>query len=142
MAENKTQKTTQSVTAFIDAIESEQTKIDSIELKKLFTKITKKKPVLWGNGMIGFGSFHYKSERSTQEGDWPLTAFSPRKQNITVYIMAGAQKYSTLLKKLGKYKVSGGSCLYIKKLADIDMGILEQLISVSVEDMKKKYKVK
>jgi len=90
--------------------------------------------------MIGYGVFHYKSERSTQEGNWPLTAFSPRKQNITVYIMSGAKNYPQLLKKLGKFKISGGSCIYINDLEDVDLNVLKQLITASVKDMKKKYR--
>lgn len=138
----KTKKTALSVTEYLNAIESPQVKSDCLKLKKLFEKITKKKAALWGNNMVGFGVFHYKSERSRQEGDWPLTAFAARKQNITVYIMSGVAKYATLLKKLGTHKLSGGSCLYIKKLEDIDIAVLEQLIAVSYEDMKKKYEVK
>ncbi len=142
MAENKTIKTKESVTAFLNGIESEQQKSDCIKLNKLFTKVTKKKAVLWVNGMVGYGTFHYKSEKSAQEGDWSLTGFSPRKKNITIYIMPGVNKYASLLKKLGKHKTSSGSCLFINKLDDIDTEILEELIAVSVSDMKKKYNVK
>lgn len=93
--------------------------------------------------MISFGTYHYKSERSSQEGDWPLTAFSVRKQNITVYVMLGMQGFAQnggLLKKLGKHKKSGGSCLYINKLEDVDMAILKKIIKHSYLAMKKKYK--
>ena len=84
--------------------------------------------------------YHYKSERSAQEGNWPLTGFSPRVQQISIYIMPGFKNYQALLKKLGKHKVSKGSCLYIKKLADVDEAVLKKLIAQSVEDMKKIYK--
>jgi Domain of unknown function (DU1801) len=88
--------------------------------------------------MIGFGKYHYKSERSTQEGDWPLTGFSPRKQNLTIYIMPGFKEYGNLMETLGKYKTSV-SCLYVKRLSDIDTKVLTKLIKHSVADMKKRY---
>jgi len=91
--------------------------------------------------MIGYGSYHYKSDRSKQEGDWPLTGFSPRKQHIAVYIMSGVNNYSDLLSKLGKYKISSGSCIYINKFEDINPDILKEIISSSVSDMKKTYKI-
>ncbi len=139
MAELKTKKTNASVTAFLDAVEDEQKRRDSKELLKIFKEVTKEKPVMWGTAIVGFGSYHYKSERSKQEGDWPLTGFSPRKQNLTVYIMCGFSWNQELLKKLGKHKVSGGSCLYIKRLAYIDIEILKKLIKNSVEYMREKY---
>lgn len=141
MAELKTQKNKASVTAFLDNIEDEKKRKDSHELLKIFTEVTKEKPTMWGTSIIGFGSYHYKSERSKQEGDWPLTGFSPRKQNITIYIMAGFGDYQNLIKKIGKHKISGGSCLYIKHLSDIDTSVLKQLIKASVEHMKEKYNV-
>lgn len=91
--------------------------------------------------MIGYGSYHYKSERSRQEGDWPLIAFSPRKNYIAVYIMSGVNNYKELLDNLGKYKISSGSCLYINKIEDINIDVLKKLISSSVADMKRIYKV-
>ena len=91
---------------------------------------------MWGPSIIGFGSFHYKSERSAQEGDWMLTGFSPRKQNLTLYIMSGVEASSELLKELGKHKTSVG-CLYINKLDDIDIKVLEKIIKKSFENMKK-----
>ena len=90
---------------------------------------------MWGSSIIGFGSYHYKSERSTQEGEWPLTGFSPRVQALTVYIMAGAKKYGPLLKKLGKYK-TGMGCMYIKKLDEVDKKVLKELVTESVKRMK------
>lgn len=139
MAELKTQRNKTSVAKFLSSIEDEQKRKDSKDLLKLYKDVLKEKPEMWGDSMIGFGSFHYKSERSKQEGDWPLTGFSPRKQNLSIYIMSGVNNYKSLLDKLGKFKVSSGSCLYIKRLSDIDTAILKELIVDSVQDMKNKY---
>lgn len=141
MAELKTKKTSASVSEFLESVENEQRRRDSLELLKLFEEVTKVTPMLWGNGIIGFGEYHYKSERSSQEGDWPLTGFSPRKQNMTVYIMPGFTNYEALLSKLGKHKI-GGSCLYFSKLEDVDVKVLKKIIRKSVVDMKKIYKLK
>lgn len=138
MAELKTQKNNASISDFITTAEGEQKRSDATELVEIFTK-TGLKSTMWGTSIIGFGEYHYKSERSTQEGDWPLTGFSPRKANISIYIMPGVSKYPKLLAKLGKHKTSKGSCLYIKKLSDIDVKVLEELIKVSVLDMKEIY---
>lgn len=140
MVELKTKPNSSSVSDFIHSIENEVRRNDSLALLELFVKLTGEKPVMWGTGIIGFGSYHYKSQRSKQEGDWPLTGFSPRKQNLTVYIMPGFQDYAALLKNLGIYKKSV-SCLYIKRLSDIHVSILSELIQQSVLDMKKKYSV-
>jgi len=142
MAEIKTKATVNSVEAFLQSVEPESRKNDCAALKKIFESATREKAALWNNNMIGYGSFHYKSERSSQQGDWPLTAFSPRKQYLAVYIMPGVKNYTPLLKKLGKFKISSGSCLYINKLDDIDTKVLKELISLSVKDMKKKYGVR
>jgi hypothetical protein len=142
MAEIKTKVTDSDVDKYLGQIEPEKRRKDSLVLKKLFDSALKEKAALWNNNMIGYGAFHYKSDRSSQQGDWPLIAFSPRKQNITVYIMSGAKNYQDLLGKLGKHKISGGSCIYINKVEDIDLAVLSQLISASVADMKSKYKIK
>ncbi len=142
MAELKTKKTTASVAAFLAAVEDEQKRKDSQELLKIFEKVTGEKPAMWGDSIVGFGQYHYKSERSKQEGDWPLTGFSPRKQNITLYIMAGFGDQKKLLEKIGKHKVSGGSCLYINRLSDINVDVLKELIKAGVKIMKERYKVK
>lgn len=146
VAEIKTKKTSTTPAAFMAKVADERRRKDGKALLALFKKATGEKPVVWGNegssGFIGFGQYHYKSERSTQEGDWPLTGFSPRKANLTVYIMPGFKAYAPLLKKLGKHKISGGSCIYINKLADVDTKVLEQLVKTSVRDMRKKHKVK
>jgi hypothetical protein len=140
MAELKTKQTKTSVTDFIAGIADEGKRKDCKELLKLFKETTKQTPAIWGNAVIGFGTFHYKSERSKQEGDWYLTGFSPRKQNFTVYVMPGFGGYSDLMKKLGKYKTSSGSCLHINKLADVDSKVLKELISRSFKDTKERYK--
>ncbi len=141
MAEPKTQKNNASVTDFIDSVEDEQKRKDAHELLKIFEKITGEKPTMWGTAIIGFGQYHYKSERSSQEGDWPLTGFSPRKANLTIYLMSGFTDQAKRLEKLGKHKVSGGSCLYIKRLSDIDVEVLKELIAASVQYMKDKHNV-
>ena len=141
MSEIKTKPSDQDIDRFLMSVEPEKKRTDSVELKKLFDSVVKEKASLWNNNMIGYGSYHYKSERSKQEGDWPLTGFSPRKQYIAVYIMSGVNNYSDLLGKLGKYKISSGSCIYINKFEDINPEILKKIISASVSDMKNLYKV-
>lgn len=136
MAELKTKPTNQPAEDFLNTIEPEEKQRDSFALLELFQKVTGKKAVMWGSSIVGFGMYHYKSERSTQEGDWLLVGFSPRKQNLTLYIMAGNKDSQDLLKKLGKHKSSGG-CLYINKLSDVDLTVLATLIEKSFEYMKK-----
>ncbi len=120
---------------FINAVADDTKKADGFVLLTLFSKITGEKPQMWGSSIIGFGQYHYKSERSKQEGAWPLTGFSPRKQNLTLYFMDGFDNYQDLLKDLGKHKTSKG-CLYINKLADVDLHVLEELIKQSYLTMK------
>ena len=141
MGEIKTKPVDSDIDEFLGSIGTEKKRADSLELKKLFDCVVKEKPSLWNNNMIGYGSFHYKSDRSKQEGDWPLTAFSPRKQNIAIYIMSGVKNYEGLLSKLGKFKASSGSCIYVNKLEDINLDVLKELIATSVSDMKKTYNV-
>ncbi|NTV31548.1 DUF1801 domain-containing protein [candidate division WWE3 bacterium] len=138
MAELKTKVNDGSVADFINAVSDDKKRADSFELLTLFEKVTHEKPKMWGSSIIGFGSYHYKSERSTQEGDWPLVAFSPRKQNISLYLMIQTFNAQSLLEKLGKYK-AGKGCIYINKLTDVDKKVLEQLIERSFEEMKKRY---
>ncbi len=138
MGELKTKKNEASVEAFLDDIEDPKKREDAYALLKIFTEITKEKAVMWGEAMIGFGSYHYKSNRSTQEGDWFLTGFSPRKQNISIYIIPGFEPYKEWMEKLGKYKATV-SCLYVKRLSDIDLEVLKKIIKDSVDLMKKKY---
>ncbi len=134
MAEPKTKLNDASVDDFLAAY-PEETRKDCYEILKMMKSATKADPKMWGTSIVGFGSYHYKSERSRQEGDWPLTAFSPRKQNLTVYIMPGFERYGSLLKKLGKHSL-GKSCLYIKRLSDVDKKVLKELITESVKVMK------
>ena len=134
MAELKTKLNDASVDEFLAAY-PEETRKDCYEILKMMKSATKADPKMWGTSIVGFGSYHYKSERSRQEGDWPLTAFSPRKQNLTVYIMPGFERYGSLLKKLGKHSL-GKSCLYIKRLSDVDKKVLKELITESVKVMK------
>lgn len=141
MSEIKTKPTNLDIDNFLMSVEPEKKRLDSIEMKKVFDSAVNEKVTLWNNNMIGYGSYHYKSEKSKQEGDWPLTGFSPRKQYIAVYIMPGVNNYKDLLNKLGKHKVSSGSCIYINKIEDIDLEVLKELITTSVTDMKKLYNV-
>lgn len=141
MAELKTKPTKEKAEDFLKTIEPEQKRLDSFALLEIFKKVTKEKPVMWGTAIIGFGMYHYKSERSSQEGYWPLTGFSPRKQNLTLYLMNGFKDDENLLKKLGKHKTSVG-CLYINKLSDIDVKILTKLIEKSFKQMKTLYNKK
>lgn len=140
MSEIKTKVTNMDARNFINEITDEKKKTDSLVLLDLFRKITGEEPKMWGSSIIGFGSYHYKSTRSRQEGDWPLTGFSPRKQNLAIYIMPGFSGYSELLTRLGKFKTSV-SCLYINKLSDIDLTVLEQLVLSSVLEMKRTYPI-
>ena len=135
----KTQKNDVDVLTFLESVNDEIKRKDAMTLLAMMKKITRQEPKMWGSSIVGFGSFHYKSERSKQEGDWFMTGFSPRKQNLTVYIIPGFAKYETLMKKLGKFKTSV-SCLYINKLTDVDSKVLIELITVAYKDMKEKYK--
>lgn len=137
MAELKTQPNKQSVDAFIEAVEPGWKRDDAREILKLMGKITGEKPVMWGDSIVGFGNYHYKYE-SGREGDWFLAGFSPRKQSMTIYMMGGYKGQDELLKKLGKYKKSVG-CLYIKKLADVDINILTQMTKKSIQSLKERY---
>jgi hypothetical protein len=137
MAEQKTKPTTQSVEIFLDNVADAKIREDCIALVKLMKKITGSQPKMWGSAIIGFGQYHYKYE-SGHEGDSCLTGFSPRKQNITLYVMPGFTEHPELLEKLGKYK-AGKGCLYIKRLVDIEVSVLEKLVRHSVDSLKKKY---
>jgi hypothetical protein len=141
MSEIKTRPVNDDIEKFLMGVEPQKKRADSLELKKIFDSVVKEKASLWNNNMIGYGSYHYKSERSTQQGDWPLTAFSPRKQNIAIYIMSGVNNYKDLLSNLGKFKATSGSCIYINKIEDINLEVLKKIISASVSDMKKMYNV-
>ncbi|GAP43706.1 hypothetical protein TBC1_111863 [Lentimicrobium saccharophilum] len=139
MAEIKTRPVDTDVHEFIRTFANTEQKIaDSFTLLKLMEEITGYQPVMWGPSIIGFGSYHYKSERSRQEGDWPLAGFSPRKAAISLYVYAGAPGQDEMLKELGKYKM-GKACIYVKKLADIRQDVLIRLIQSSVDYLRKKY---
>ena len=135
MAENKTQKTGASAEDFINSVEIKRRREDGFTLLELMKEVTGEEPEMWGPSIIGFGDYHYKYE-SGREGDFFLTGFSPRKQSLSLYIMAGFEEYDSLLEALGKHR-KGASCLYINKLADVDMGVLRELIEKSVEQAKK-----
>ncbi|MEW6405883.1 MAG: DUF1801 domain-containing protein [Chloroflexota bacterium] len=134
MAELKTKVNDASVTDFLNSVEDEQKRKDCFEILEIMRKATGAEPKMWGTSIVGFGSHHYKYA-SGREGDWMLTAFSPRKQNLTIYIMSGFERYGELLKKLGKHSLGKG-CLYIKRLSDVDKKALKELIAESVKVIK------
>ena len=129
MAEPKTQKNDASVEDFLNGVLDERKRVASFAVMQLMREVTGEEPAMWGTSIVGFGSYRYKYA-SGREGEWPLAAFSPRKQNLTLYIMAGFKNYDTLLSDLGKYK-RGKACLYINKLEDIDIPTLRELIKQS-----------
>ena len=132
MAALKTQQTNASVEDFINSVaDTEQKRKDSFELLKLMRKFTGYEPKMWGPSIIGFGSYHYKSEKSRQEGDWPLVGFSPRKAAISLYVYTGGAKQEDLLKDLGKFKM-GKACIYIKKLSDINRDVLKIMMKETI----------
>jgi hypothetical protein len=133
-AELKTKVNDASVTKFLNSVADEQKRNDCFEILKMMEHITKEEPKMWGSSIVGFGSYHYKG-KSGREGDWMLTGFSPRKQNLTLYLMGGFEAHAALLEKLGKFTTSVG-CLYIKKLDDVDKKILKELVQASVERIK------
>jgi len=137
MSDLKTTANEQSVQAFLESVENETKRANSFTILELMESVTGETPKMWGDTIVGFGSYRYKYATG-REGDWFLAGFSPRKQNLTLYIMAGFEAYDALLGQLGKYK-TGKSCLYINKLDDIDMEILKELVKQSVEHMKKAY---
>jgi uncharacterized protein YdhG (YjbR/CyaY superfamily) len=136
MAELKTKPTDASVDAYLSAIPDEQRQEECQVIAEMMQRATKAKAQMWGS-MIGFGSYHYKYP-SGREGDWFLTGFAPRKKALTLYIMAGFAQYDALLEKLGKYR-TGKSCLYIKRLADVDLKVLEKLILLSVNQVAQEH---
>ena len=137
MAENKTKPTQQSVAAFIDALADPVKCADARALVKLMQRLTGEKPWMWGPSIIGFGSYHY-THGSGREGDMPVACFSPRKAAIVLYGLMGTSGSEKLIAKLGKY-TTGKGCLYIKKLADVDLKVLEELIAKSVAAIRARY---
>jgi hypothetical protein len=134
MTELKTKRNKGDVEAFLNNVSDERKRQDSFTILELMKQVTGKEPEMWGDSIVGFGSYHY-TYASGREGDWFLTGFSPRKQNLTLYIMAGFDGYDQLLRKLGKHS-TGKSCLYIKKMDDVDTDVLEELVKKSVKRMQ------
>lgn len=137
MAENKTQPTDQSVKSFIEALDDQQKIADSYSLVKLMKEVTGCDPKMWGPSIIGFDQYHYKYE-SGREGDMLKAGFSPRKREFSIYIMSGFKCQEELLQKLGKHR-TGKACLYVKKLDDIDMDVLREMVEESVKYVDEKY---
>ncbi len=137
MAELKTKVNDASVDKFLRGVTDETKKEDSYELIEMMKKATKAEPKMWGTSIIGFGDYHYEYE-SGREGDFFVTGFSPRKQNLTIYIPGGFDEHEELLNKLGKHTLGKG-CLYIKKLEDVDAKVLKELVTRSVKKMAKTY---
>lgn len=131
----KTQKNDASVTAFLDSIEDEKKRQDSYTILELMQEVTGADPVMWGTSIVGFGNYHYKYA-SGREGDWMQVAFSPRKQNLTLYITGGFEPYPDLMSQLGKY-TTGKGCLYVKKLEHINLDVLRELVKQSVANLAK-----
>ena len=134
MAELKTQKTDASVEESLNAVENERRRADSFALLELMREVTGEEPAMWGTSIVGFGTYRYQYA-SGREGEWMQVGFSPRKRNLTLYIMPGFDGYRSLLEKLGKYR-TGKSCLYINKLDDVDLPTLRELIRQSVVYVK------
>ena len=131
MSENKTQKTDASVIDFLNSIPDEKKRQDCLIVFEMMSQVTGLEPKMWGASIVGFGDVHYKYA-SGREGDWFKVGFSPRKQNLTLYIMDGFPRYQSLLAELGKHK-TGVSCLYINKLADVNLDILREMITQSIK---------
>jgi hypothetical protein len=134
MAENKTKPSKKSAAEFINSIKDKEMKSDCLKLASIMKKATGEGPVMWGASVVGFGNVHYVY-KSGREGDWMKTAFAPRKKNLTVYIFPGLEEYKQDMVKLGKYK-TGMSCLYIRRLSDVDIKVLERIIVKSVKRFK------
>jgi hypothetical protein len=133
MAELKTQRNDQNVADFLNTVQDERKRVDSFSVLELMRDVTGSEPEMWGDSIIGFGSYHYKYA-SGRDAEWFLTGFSPRVQSLTLYIMSGFDEYNELLGKLGVHS-TGKSCLYIKRLEDVDLDVLRELVSKSVEHM-------
>lgn len=134
MSDLKTKANQQSVIAYLNTIEPQKRREDSFAILALMQEVSGEEPQMWGDKIVGFGRYHYKYA-SGREGDWFLAGFAPRKQNLTLYIMSGFDGYNELMSKLGKHS-TGKSCLYIKKLEDVDQATLRQLIAQSITHMK------
>ena len=137
MAELKTKVNDGDVSAYLKSIEDEQQKADCEYLMEMMSKVTRSKAEMWGKSLVGFGRYQYQYANG-KPGEWFLTGFSPRKNNLSIYIMPGFSDYPELMEQLGKHK-TGKSCLYIKKLTDVDPKVLKKLVQQSVKDLKKKH---
>lgn len=139
MPEIKTKQTDSDVNEFIrEFADSEQKRQDSYELLRIMQEFTGFEPKMWGPSIIGFGKYHYKSERSSQQGDWPLVGFSPRKAAISLYIYTGNPNHAQLLTGLGKFKM-GKACIYIKRLSDINVEQMKVIMQASIDFLHEKY---
>jgi hypothetical protein len=136
MAEVKTKVSEASVEDFLNSLRDEQKRNDSFALLKMYSEITGEKPKMWGSSIVGFGTYHYRSERSSQEGDWPLAAFSPRKQSLTLYVDPETFPQKSLYGKLGKHATSK-ACLYINRLSDVDEAVLRKIVEHAFIEAKK-----
>jgi Domain of unknown function (DU1801) len=136
MAENKTKPTKESVTAFLNKIKDQQLRDDCFQILEMMEKVSNSDPVIWGSAIIGFGTFHYVYE-SGREGDTLVIAFSPRKQNISLYLMGGLKNIDVELSKLGKYK-TGKGCLYIKSLKDVNSEVLKRIFAKAYKQAQHK----
>jgi hypothetical protein len=135
MAEPKTTRTNASVSDFLASIADENKRKDARALVRLMRRVTGEKPAMWGSSIIGFGQLRYRSPATGREGNWPVLGFSPRAANLTLYFMAGFKRLGPLLKKLGKHS-TGSSCLYIKRLSEVDDGVLEELVEQGLREAK------
>lgn len=141
MAELKTKLTGASVTKFLDGVADETKRTDAYALLGLMYQATGAEPKMWGAAIIGFGDYHYVSERTGRGGDWFMVGFSPRKQNFALYAMGGGWKlHPELLARLGKHSLGGG-CLYIKRLDDVDIAVLKKLLGAAVKSAKQQAKI-
>lgn len=137
MSDLKTRPNEASVEGFLAGVENRRRRRDALSVLELLKGVTGEEPVMWGDSIVGFGSYHYRYA-SGREGDWPLAGFSPRKQALTLYIMSGLSKQEELLARLGKHR-TGKSCLYINKLEDVDLDVLRELVERSVAEVSTRY---
>ena len=137
MAENKTQRNDVDVMAYLESVQNNRRREDSLVVLKIMEEVTGEPAEMWGASIVGFGSYHYKYE-SGREGDFMISGFAPRKQALTLYIMGGFERHEELLAKLGKHR-TGSSCLYINKLVDVDLDVLREIVSESVAHMRREH---
>ncbi len=138
MSTLKTQPTQANASEYLEHIDHPVRRQDGLFLLEFFERLTDKPPVMWGERIVGYGAYHY-TRRDNKQYSWPMTGFSVSKQRLTLYIMLGFEPYPVLMARLGKYKL-GKSCLYINKLADVDLEVLEELVRLSLADLQQKYR--